>query len=105
MSGPGTAPLWISSFLEAQAAEVGAARNTLLAYGRDLTDFAAWLAHRSTGFGVATRDDVERYLIHCDDQGLSKATRARRRVESRWWPRGLRRSFGLRLEVLPWPRR
>ena len=78
MSGPGTAPLWISSFLEAQAAEVGAARNTLLAYGRDLTDFAAWLAHRSTGFGVATRDDVERYLIHCDDQGLSKATRARR---------------------------
>ena len=34
---------WISVFLEAQAAEVGAARNTLLAYGRDLKDASAWL--------------------------------------------------------------
>jgi site-specific recombinase XerD len=31
---------WISAFLEAQAAERDAARNTLLAYGRDLKDFA-----------------------------------------------------------------
>ncbi|MFY8147079.1 MAG: site-specific integrase, partial [Rhodobacter sp.] len=40
---------WISSFLEALAAEQGAARNTLLAYGRDLKDFAAWLDRRGTG--------------------------------------------------------
>ena len=32
---------WISTFLEAQAAELGAANNTLLAYGRDLKDFEA----------------------------------------------------------------
>ena len=29
----------ISAFLDAQAAEAGAARNTLLAYGRDLWGF------------------------------------------------------------------
>lgn len=68
---------WISAFLEAQAAELGAATNTLLAYGRDLKDFADWLDGRSD-FPRATRDDVEAYLIHCDAQGLAKSTRARR---------------------------
>lgn len=68
---------WISTFLEAQAAELGAATNTLLAYGRDLKDFADWLQGRSD-FEGATRDDVEAYLIHCDAQGLAKSTRARR---------------------------
>ena len=42
-SGPAGAQDWISLFLEAQAAELGAARNTLLAYGRDLKDFVGWL--------------------------------------------------------------
>lgn len=68
---------WISAFLEAQAAELGAATNTLLAYGRDLKDFADWLDGRSD-FPRATRDEVEAYLIHCDAQGLAKSTRARR---------------------------
>ncbi|MEM9636122.1 MAG: site-specific tyrosine recombinase XerD [Pseudomonadota bacterium] len=69
---------WISAFLEAQAAELGAARNTLLAYGRDLQDFEDWLAHRNTGFEKVSKADVENYLISCDAQGLSRATRARR---------------------------
>ena len=69
---------WISAFLEAQAAELGAARNTLLAYGRDLKDFADWLNHRKMDFAQAQQNDVEGYLIACDAQGLSKATRARR---------------------------
>lgn len=68
---------WISAFLEAQAAELGAATNTLLAYGRDLKDFAGWLEGRSD-FAGACRADVEAYLIHCDAQGLAKSTRARR---------------------------
>lgn len=34
----------IATFLDAQAAEAGAARNTILSYGRDLADFADWLA-------------------------------------------------------------
>jgi integrase/recombinase XerD len=44
---------WISAFLEAQAAELGAATNTLLAYGRDLKDFADWLDGRGDFASVA----------------------------------------------------
>lgn len=69
---------WISAFLEAQAAELGSARNTLLAYGRDLNDFAAWLAHRKRDFAAADRADVEAYIVTCEAAGLSAATRARR---------------------------
>ncbi len=68
----------ISAFLEAQAAEVGSARNTLLAYGRDLNDLSDWLAHRGLSLSSLTRNTVEDYLTHCDAQGLSRATRARR---------------------------
>lgn len=69
---------WISAFIEAQAAELGAAQNTLLAYGRDLKDVSAWLAGRGRDFATAARGDVEAYLVHCDAQGFSRATRARR---------------------------
>lgn len=69
---------WISTFLEAQAAELGAANNTLLAYGRDLKDFQAWLSRNSRDFLEASQDEVESYLIYCDAQGLAKSTRARR---------------------------
>ncbi|MGX9855693.1 site-specific tyrosine recombinase XerD [Limimaricola variabilis] len=69
---------WISAFLEAQAAELDAARNTLLAYGRDLNDFAGWLARREAHFATATQDQVEDYLVACEAEGLSSATRARR---------------------------
>lgn len=68
----------ISAFLDAQAAEAGAARNTLLAYGRDLVDLSAWLSHRGLDLSRLTRDRIEDYLAHCDAQGLSRATRARR---------------------------
>ena len=68
----------ISAFLDAQAAEAGAARNTLLAYGRDLKDFADWLAGRGLDLDRVSRDGIEDYLSHCDAQGLSRATRARR---------------------------
>lgn len=77
-SAPHDPETWISTFLEAQAAELGAARNTLLAYGRDLKDFASWAKHNGAGFDGATRDTLEAYLIACDGQGLSRATRARR---------------------------
>ncbi|NVK16801.1 MAG: site-specific tyrosine recombinase XerD [Rhodobacteraceae bacterium] len=69
---------WISTFLDAQAAETGASQNTLLAYGRDLKDLTAWLEHRKLGFLTATQDNIEAYLINCDAQGLARATRARR---------------------------
>ncbi len=65
-------------FLEAQAAELGAATNTLLAYGRDLKDFDSWLARKDCEFEQVSRTDVEEYLVYCDAQGLAKSTRARR---------------------------
>ena len=65
-------------FLEAQAAELGAATNTLLAYGRDLKDFDSWLARQNRSFEDVARADVENYLVFCDAQGLAKSTRARR---------------------------
>jgi integrase/recombinase XerD len=75
---PATMDRWMSTFLDAQAAEAGAARNTQLAYGRDLQDFAGWLARQGRDFATATRDDVESYLVFCEAQGLSRSTRARR---------------------------
>ncbi|PQO22464.1 recombinase XerD [Rhodobacteraceae bacterium WD3A24] len=82
MSRDGGDTAWLSAFLDAQAAELGAAHNTLLAYGRDLTDFTGWLAGRGRTAGAAlptaSREDIEAYLIDCAAQGLSRATRARR---------------------------
>lgn len=69
---------WISRFLEAHAAELDAAVNTQLAYGRDLKDFHGWLIARGGAFETATREDIEAYLVHCDAQGLAATTRARR---------------------------
>lgn len=78
MTAPTDPFQWISTFLEAQAAELGAATNTQLAYGRDLKDFVGWLERRHSNPMLADRDLVEGYLIDCDAQGLSRATRARR---------------------------
>lgn len=69
---------WISAFLEAQAAELDAARNTRLAYARDLRDFADWLDRRGGHFARATQDEIEGYLIDCEARGLARSTRARR---------------------------
>jgi integrase/recombinase XerD len=69
---------WIATFLDARAAELGAARNTRLAYGRDLVDYCDWLDRRGLSLAKAGRAEVEGYLVACDASGLSKATRARR---------------------------
>ena len=78
LAAPAGMEQWISTFLDARAAEQGAARNTRLAYGRDLIDLAEWLARRESDFATADRAAIEDYLVFCDAQGLSKATRARR---------------------------
>ena len=78
MPAPIAPYLWISGYLAAAAAELGSARNTQLAYGRDLKDYIDWLARHNLALGSAARADVEAYLVWCEAQGLSKATRARR---------------------------
>ena len=69
---------WVQAFLEAQAAELDAATNTQLAYARDLRIFAEWLADKKLHFATASQDTVESFMIDCDNEGLSKSTRARR---------------------------
>ena len=65
----------VEAFLDAMAAERGAAQNTLAAYRRDLADFAA---HAGPGFAEAGRAEVEAYLAGLEAEGRSRATRARR---------------------------
>ena len=77
MAGPDS-QRWIATFLDAIAAEHDAARNTQLAYGRDLVDFADWLTPRNQGFATADRAEIEAYLVSCAASGLGQATRARR---------------------------
>ena len=69
---------WIEAFLDAQAAELGAAENTLLAYRGDLADFAGWLEARGGALATAGADEIEAYLTGLAAAGLARATRARR---------------------------
>ena len=63
------------AFLDALAAERGAAANTLAAYRRDLEDFAAACG---PDWAAASRAQLEAYLAGMEAQGLARATRARR---------------------------
>ena len=74
----GADSVWISALLDAQAAERDASANTLLAYGRDLKSFSAFLAGRGKDFATGEQADIEAYLVDCEAAGLSRATRARR---------------------------
>lgn len=78
MSAPQSPQRWIATFLEAQAAELGATTNTQLAYGHDLGHFVDWAERRSLNFASITQDNIESYMIDCDTEGLAKSTRARR---------------------------
>jgi integrase/recombinase XerD len=69
---------WIATFLADAAATRDAARNTQEAYGRDLADFARWLAARGGHFATATRAEIEAYLVAQEAAGMARATRARR---------------------------
>ena len=60
------------------AAERGAATNTLDAYGRDLADFAAFMARRRTVADAATVNDVAAYVRSLSGAGLAPRTSARR---------------------------
>lgn len=63
------------AFLEMLAAERGHARNTLLAYGRDLADFAGQLP---VPVAEATDAQLRAYLDSLRAQGLAATTQARK---------------------------
>tara|TARA_R110000744_G_scaffold1843_14_gene7240 strand:+ start:1375 stop:2301 length:927 start_codon:yes stop_codon:yes gene_type:complete len=68
----------IDLFLDMMAAERGAARNTLDAYARDLTDVSARLGARGVTLAQAGTTDLEQVLAGIESDGLSAATAARR---------------------------
>jgi len=65
-------------FLDMLAAERGAEKNTLAAYGRDLADFTAYLAGAGRSVATAATDDLRAYLGTLARRGLRPATVARR---------------------------
>ena len=74
---------WAEAFLEMMAVERAAARNTLSAYGRDLTDASGFLAGRGRDLAAASAEDIEAYFASLGARGLSPATAARRRAAVR----------------------
>lgn len=68
----------IEAFLEMLAAERGAARNTLAAYGADLTDAAGFAAARGAVLAQADAAVLHAYLAQLAALGLSARTAARR---------------------------
>ncbi|RTL90731.1 MAG: tyrosine recombinase [Hyphomicrobiales bacterium] len=68
----------LDAFLDMLAAERGAARNTLDAYRRDLSDYTGFLSRRGRAPGDAATDDLRAYLAALDAHGMSTATVARR---------------------------
>ncbi len=74
---------WVEAFLEMMSVERAAARNTLTAYGRDLSDAAGFLGGRGQDLATAAAEDIEAYFDALGARGLSPATAARRRAAVR----------------------
>lgn len=68
----------IEAFLEMLSAERGAARHTLEAYGRDLTDYAQFLENNGTQLASVTSNDIRAFLRDLDNRGLAVSTAQRR---------------------------
>ncbi len=68
----------ISRFLEMMSAERGAARNSILAYGRDLADYAMFLATRSLGVKLAESEDIRAFLQDLEARGMARSSTARK---------------------------
>ena len=69
---------WIEQFLEMLQAERSTARNTCLAYGRDLVGLSNHLESQCKTLKTAHRDDLIAYLAKLVANGISIATRTRK---------------------------
>lgn len=81
---------WVDAFLEMMAVERAAARNTLIAYAKDLEDARAFLARAGMGLDDADAETVEAYFQDLGARGLAPATAARRRSALRQFYRFVR---------------
>ena len=68
----------IEQFLEMQAAERGAAANTIEAYRRDLGHFAQFVARLGNDLRAATPQHLSAYARQLAIEGLAPSSRARR---------------------------
>ncbi|WP_332691097.1 site-specific tyrosine recombinase XerD [Devosia sp.] len=68
----------IGAFLEMMSAERGAAKNTIDAYRRDLSDYAGYVAGRQQTLLTVGRETVNAYLDRLRHDGLSASSSARR---------------------------
>jgi integrase/recombinase XerD len=68
----------IALYLDMLAAERGAGKNTLAAYGRDLEDFSHFLNGVGRSIAKASTDDLRAYLGALSGRGLRVTTVARR---------------------------
>ena len=68
----------IGAFLEMMSAERGAAKNTIDAYRRDLSDYAGYVAGKQKTLLDVERDVVTAYLDQLRRDGLSASSSARR---------------------------
>jgi integrase/recombinase XerD len=68
----------VELFLDMQAAERGAGKNTLDAYRNDLADLVTHLRGRGRGVANATTDDLRGFLAALAERGLKPASVARR---------------------------
>jgi integrase/recombinase XerD len=68
----------VEAFLEMLLAERGAARNTLLAYDRDLTDFAEFAESQGEKVVHASAETLRGYMASLGAQGLKPRSAARR---------------------------
>lgn len=66
----------LKAFLDMLAAERGAARNTLDAYERDVSDYIVFLGSQTVA--DATSDDIRRWLADIAARGLKASSAARR---------------------------
>jgi len=67
----------MSRFLEMMAAERGASRNTLAAYGRDLEAYGDFLRNTGTAIKEAGPDHIRGYLALLETNGMARSTSAR----------------------------
>jgi integrase/recombinase XerD len=68
----------VALYLDMLAAERGAGKNTLAAYGRDLADFTTYLSAARRSIAGAATEDLRAYLGDLARRGMSPATVARR---------------------------
>jgi integrase/recombinase XerD len=68
----------IAAFLEMMSAERGAAKNTIEAYQRDLSDYSGFLLGHQQTLLTGGREHVASYLDRLKRDGLSAASSARR---------------------------